>query len=104
VDEQEYPLDQLNTLMKSYKDNVAKKDAFFEEEKRQKMAEAASAAAAAKGAKAPVFGVKGSEIGATDVARELFDGAASVDLAIARKAEAAAAGGAATGDSTILHM
>ena len=108
VDEQEYPLDQLNTLMKSYKDNVAKKDAFFEEEKRQKMAEAASAAAAAKGAKAPVFGVKGSEIGATDVARELFDGAASVDLAIARKAEAAASavagGAAAAGDSTILHM
>jgi hypothetical protein len=110
VDDQEYPLDQLNTLMKSYKDNVAKKDAFFEEEKRQKMAEAASAAAVAKGAaaKPAVFGVKGNEIGAVDVARDLFDGAASVDLAIARKAEAAAAssvsGGAATGDSTILHM
>lgn len=107
VDEQEYPLDQLNTLMKSYKDNIAKKDAFFEEEKRQKMAEAAAAAAAAKGAAAKptaVFGVKGSEVGATEVARELFDGAEVGDLAIARKAASAATGADSSGGSTILHM
>lgn len=106
IDEQEYPLDQLNTLMKSYKDNVAKKDAFFEEEKRQKMA---AAAAAASSAKAATFGVKGAEVEATAIARELFDGAAEPDLAIARKAAAAAdatttpAGGA--GDAAMItHM
>lgn len=102
VDDQEYPLDQLNTLMKSYKENVAKKDAFFEEEKRQKMAVAASAA------KAPSFGVKGKEVEATEVAREvaqdMMNSMNGPDLAIARKAEAAtAAGGAAAGDA-ILHM
>lgn len=105
IDDQEYPLDQLNTLMRAYKDNAAKKDAFFEEEKRQKMAAAASAAVAAKGSKAPVFGVKGEELEATEVARGLFNDTTVGDLAIARKAEAAvsAAGGAAAGDS-ILHM
>jgi len=106
VDEQEYPLDQLNSLMKSYKDNVAKKDAFFEEEKRQKMAAAASVAAAAK---APVFGAKGEEVEATEVARELFSSTDAPDLAIARKADAATAATAATaaggaGASTIVHM
>lgn len=98
VDEQEYPLDQLNTLMRAYKENTAKKDAFFEEEKRQKMAAAASAASGGS-KKAPVFGVKGAEVGATEVARELFDGASAPDLAIARKA-ASASGDA----STIVHM
>jgi hypothetical protein len=104
VDEQEYPLDQLNTLMKAYKENAAKKDAFFEEEKRQKMA---AAAAAASSAKTATFGVKGAEVEATAIARELFDGAAP-DLAIARKAEEAAAaapsGGAGDAAATITHM
>ena len=44
VSTQEYPNEQLNKLMQAYKENTAKKDAFFEEEKRQRMAEAASAA------------------------------------------------------------
>jgi hypothetical protein len=99
VEDQEYPLDQLNSLMKSYRENSAKRDAFFEEEKRQKMA---AAAAAATSAKAAVFGVKGAEVGATEVARELFAGDAA-DLAIARKVEAAAAG-VATGTDSVVHM
>jgi hypothetical protein len=107
VDEQEYPLDQLNTLMKSYKENVAKKDALFEEEKRQKMADAAAAAAAAKGkatAAAPVFGAKGDEVGATEVARGLFEEEGPADLAIARKMAATAAPSGGAGDASIVHM
>lgn len=99
VDEQEYPLDQLNTLMKAYKENAAKKDAFFEEEKRQKMAAAAAEAASAKTA---TFGVKGAEVEATAVVRELFDSAP--DLAIARKEEAATPSGGAGDDAKITHM
>lgn len=48
VAESEYAVEELNKLMKSYKDQAAKKDAFFEEEKRQKLADAASANASAK--------------------------------------------------------
>ena len=103
IDDQEYPLDQLNTLMRAYKDNAAKKDAFFEEEKRQKLAAAASAAVAAKG-KAPVFGAKGEELEATEVARGLFNDTTVGDLAIARKAEAATGAAAGDGAGTILHM
>jgi hypothetical protein len=50
VAESEYAVDELNKLMKSYKDQAAKKDAFFEEEKRQKLADAATATAGAKAA------------------------------------------------------
>ena len=110
VDEQEYPLDQLNTLMRGYKENVARKDALFEEEKRQKMADAAAAVAAAKGSKsaAAVFGAKGEEVAATEVARGLFDGEGPADLAIARKMEAATSaapsGGAGDSASSVVHM
>jgi hypothetical protein len=94
VSTQEYPNEQLNKLMQAYKENTAKKDAFFEEEKRQRMAEAASVAAASKKA---MFGQKGKEVEAGEVANDLFDGA-EADLAIARKAAAAAAD-----TSTISH-
>lgn len=96
VSTQEYPNEQLNKLMQAYKENTAKKDAFFEEEKRQRMAEAASAAAASKKA---MFGQKGKEVDAGEVANDMFDGA-DADLAIARKAAAAAA---ATDANTISH-
>lgn len=37
ISKQEYAEDQLNTLMKSYKDNESKKDEFFEEQKRSRL-------------------------------------------------------------------
>ena len=40
IQNQEYAEDQLNTLMKSYKDNEAKKDEFFEAQKRERLANA----------------------------------------------------------------
>jgi hypothetical protein len=80
VSDQQYSNDQLNTLMQSYRENATKRDEFFEEEKRQRIAEAN---AAAKEAKKATFGEKGKEIEATEIARELFDGAP--DLAVQRK-------------------
>lgn len=110
VQDGEYANDQLNKLMQAYRENSAKRDAFFEEEKRQKMAEAAAAAAAAKKAQpaaaggegeaqSAVFGEKGKEVEASELARELMEGI-DADLAIARKAAATAA--TASGD-TITH-
>ena len=90
VPEQEYANDNLNKLMQAYKENAAKKDAFFEEEKRQKIEAAAAAVKASKEAKAAAS--------LTDIATApaepsagagLFD--APGDLAIQRKVEAAAA-------------
>jgi hypothetical protein len=97
IEDQEYGNDQLNKLMQAYRENAAKRDAFFEEEKRQKLAEAAAAAKGASGAKPAVFGVAGAETEAADIGREIFDGM-SGDLAIARKAAAAASG------ETVHHM
>lgn len=98
VQDGEYANDELNKLMKSYKENAAKRDAFFEEEKREKMAAAAAAAAAAKAKpKAPVFGESEET---TESASSLFGAGGSDghgDLAIARRAAAAGAG------STISH-
>jgi hypothetical protein len=114
IQESEYQNDQLNKLMQAYRENASKRDAFFEEEKRQKMAEAAGAAAASKKAHAAaggagasssvasssvasssvasssetaaaVFGEKGKELEAADIARDIMDGIDG-DLAIARKA------------------
>jgi hypothetical protein len=92
VKDQEYQSDDLNKLMQSYKDNAAKRDAFFEEDKRQKMAAAAAEVSASKAAKAaaaakPTFGVQNApaEVG------DIFAATGSGDLAIARKLEAAAA-------------
>jgi hypothetical protein len=93
VQDGEYQNDQLNKLMQAYRENAAKRDAFFEEEKRQKMADGAAAAEAAKKAHAQapagaVFGEKGKEVEASDIAREVMEGI-DIDLAIARKAAAA---------------
>lgn len=96
VQDGEYANDQLNKLMQAYRENSAKRDAFFEEEKRQKMADAAAKAEAAKKAQAgaiggagsapsAVFGEKGKEVEAAEIAREVMD-SAEADLAIARKA------------------
>lgn len=85
IPEQKYQNEQLDKLMQSYRENITQKDAFFEEEKRQKMAEAASAAASAKA----VFGEKGKEQGVSTVASDMFQ-SETPDLAIQRKQEAAA--------------
>jgi len=91
VKDQEYQSDDLNKLMQAYKENAAKRDAFFEEDKRQKMAKAAADVSAAKAAaakkaleNAPVFGEKDEAGSASD----LFNSSGAADLAIARKQEA----------------
>ena len=100
VKDQEYQSDDLNKLMQSYKENAAKRDAFFEEDKRQKMAKAASEVQAAKAAngtvkaKAPVFGLSPTSAETEDtktMADSLFGGSGAPDLAIARKTAAAIA-------------
>lgn len=78
VQEGEYANEELNKLMKAYKDQAAKKDAFFEEEKRQKLADAHTAAATAK------------KVFAETASGDIFDGPG--DLAIQRKVEAASTG------------
>jgi len=84
IKDQEYQNDDLNKLMQSYKENAAKRDEFFEEEKRQKVAKAMAETAAAKerlaAEKKVTFGVQDAPGNAADV----FDGG---DLALARKAE-----------------
>jgi hypothetical protein len=86
IPDQKYQNEQLDKLMQSYRENNAQKDAFFEEEKRQRMSEAASAAASAKA----VFGEKGKEQKVSTVANDMFQSEAP-DLAIQRKQDAAAA-------------
>jgi hypothetical protein len=88
VADQQYSNEQLNTLMQSYRENATKRDEFFEEQKRERIAQANAASAAANAAKKATFGEKGKEIEAAQLARDLFDGA--TDLAVQRKAEAAA--------------
>jgi hypothetical protein len=90
VKDQEYQSDDLNKLMKSYRENAEKRDAFFEEEKRQKVAAATAAVKEAKAAKEaakpkPVaFGVQDAEGPPAD----MFGTDGHPDLAIARKAAA----------------
>jgi hypothetical protein len=106
VQDQEYSNDQLNKLMQAYRENASKRDAFFEEEKRQKMSDAAAAVAASKrsaSASVPapasdvstvtpaIFGEKGKEIEAAELARDVMEGL-DADLAIARKAAEAKGG------------
>ena len=83
VPDQEYANENLNKLMQSYKDNAAKKDAFFAEDKRQKMEAAAAAVKASKDARAAAL------TDAVPAAAGIFD--APGDLAIQRKVEAAVA-------------
>jgi hypothetical protein len=87
VPEQEYANENLNKLMQAYKDNAAKKDAFFEEEKRLKMEAAAAAVKASKDAKAAAASSLLDAVPAQEAGAGLFDGPG--DLAIQRKAEAA---------------
>ena len=83
IADQQYGNEQLNTLMKSYRENAEKRDEFFEEEKRQRIAEATAASKKEKATAS--FGPKGEEQPAAEIARDIFDGAA--DLALQRKME-----------------
>jgi Family of unknown function (DUF5832) len=80
ISKQEYAEDQLNTLMKSYRDNESKKDEFFESQKRERL----------QGAK--VRDSSNTVIGPTNTddnsaVKGMFDDG---DLAIARKKASAA--------------
>lgn len=80
VQNQEYAEDQLNTLMKNYKDNESKKDEFFESQKRERQS----------GSKVrtsnPVVGPSDKPV-EVDVPTNMFS---EPDLAIARKKGAVA--------------
>lgn len=100
VESSEYQNEELNKLMVAYKENAAKREAWFEQEKREKMAAAMAAASAAKEAQAAErkarigFGEKTEEPEreAGETAKDLASGE---DLALARKKEQAAAAVAA---------
>jgi hypothetical protein len=86
IKDQEYADDQLNQLMKKYKENESQRDEFYEEMKRNRVGAAKS--------RAPVFGGAGAASGAPVSAKDdvfshsgdMFSGG---DLAIARKRAAA---------------
>lgn len=82
VQNQEYAEDQLNSLMKNYKDNEAKKDEFFESQKRERLANARVRGGA------PVVGPKDAPV-TVEPPTEMFGGIDG-DLAMARKKAAAA--------------
>jgi len=81
VADQEYAEDQLNTLMKNYKQNESQKEALYEEQKRERMAGNKVAV--------PKFGPGSKEDNALPT--DMFGGGGEADLAIARKKELAAA-------------
>jgi hypothetical protein len=84
VGESEYANDELNSLMKKYRENEEARDQFYTEQKKQK---AQGSVVSATATTAPTPGASGSsEGGAYD---GMFSGPA--DLAMQRKAEAAAA-------------
>ena len=81
VADQEYAEDQLNTLMKNYKQNESQKEALYEEQKRERMAGNKVAV--------PKFGPGSKDENALPT--DMFGGGGEADLAIARKKELAAA-------------
>jgi hypothetical protein len=110
ISESEYLNEDLNKLMRQYKENAAEREAHFEEMKRQKMADAAAAAKTAKeGATAQreaqlkklkeqvVFGEQEQEQEGGAAGRDLF--AAVEDLALQRKREVVVA----AAEETISH-
>ena len=87
VKDQEYQSDDLNKLMQSYKENATKRDEFFEEEKRQKVAKAAAEVSAAKAAFPPRVKKEVATFGEQDQEGTPSDLFGAPDLAIARKLE-----------------
>jgi uncharacterized membrane protein len=85
VGNMEYADDQLNTLMKKYKENEAQRDEFYEEMKRRRVGDKSKK-------------VEGAPLsGPANTPSALFEGE---DLAIARKREATSS----TADDTISHI
>lgn len=93
VAEQEYADDQLNQLMKKYKENESQRDEFYSKIKNEKVTSAKVTGTSAGNA---AFGVSGATTEAPP--SNMFSGE---DLAIARKRELAAATAAA--GNTIVH-
>jgi hypothetical protein len=89
VQEQEYAEDQLNTLMKKYKENEDNREKFFDERRKD---ESTKGTVAEKPSTKRVFGVKGdeTEITTTEIANNIFDTVG--DLALARKQAAGVTG------------
>jgi hypothetical protein len=86
VGDSEYADDQLNTLMKKYKENESKRDEFFAEQKAGRIMGAKAAAAAPKGVTAG-SGAPGSAAATTEaVPADMFSGD---DLFTRRKRELA---------------
>jgi sulfur carrier protein ThiS len=81
VADQEYAEDQLNTLMKNYKQNESQKEVLYEEQKRERMAGSKVAV--------PKFGPGSKDENV--MPSDMFGGGGEADLAIARKKELAAA-------------
>jgi hypothetical protein len=77
IQTQEYAEDQLNTLMKNYKENEVKKDEFFESQKRERLAGARVRTGN------PVVGTAENPV-EIETPKNLFD---EPDLALARKKE-----------------
>ena len=79
VADQEYAEDQLNTLMKNYKQNESQKEQLYEEQKRERMAGSKVAV--------PKFGPGSKDENV--LPSDMFGGSGEADLAIARKKEMA---------------
>ena len=108
VKDQEYQSDDLNKLMQAYRENAAKRDEFFEEEKRQKVEKANAEVRAAKAAKAAkeAEAKKTPVLGSSDVVEKVEEAAGDMfavgDLAIQRKLASAAAAASSSAE-TISH-
>lgn len=96
IKDQEYQNDDLNKLMQSYKENAEKRDAFFEEEKRQKIAKATEET---KAAKERLAAERAAQAVVAD-GGDIFGGNVPGDLAVARKMAASADATAATAAAT----
>lgn len=92
VADQEYADEQLNQLMKKYKENETQRDEFYEEMKRNRIGDKKTGAVG--GAGAPVGAV-------SNTPADMFAGE---DLAIARKKELAEARAVAEKTDTISHV
>lgn len=86
VSEQEYAEDQLNTLMKKYKENEEAKDV-FEREKRTKMMGASRKPTVGTVTEGTVTELPSGENSVVEQTAGMFSGSGPADLAMARKME-----------------
>ena len=92
VVDQEYANDQLNTLMKKYRENEESRDQFYNEQKRKRMGTGAAEPTSTE-VKLTEMGSEGASNAAASAAAGSYDGLFSgpADLAIQRKMDSAAA-------------